>query len=160
MIVGQKTRLRPVERHGLSGIVRWFGDRKVRRHLEACLPFSLTREEHWYEDLPARIQSRQEVVLAVGTRERVHIGNARLQAINWKDRNAEPGIVIGEKGYRNRGYGSDAIGTMLRLAFGEMSLHRAFLRVDADNVRAIRCYEKCGFRQEGRLRDQGFREGR
>ena len=47
---------------------------------------------------------------------------------------------------------------MLNLAFREMNLHRVFLRVDADNARGIRCYEKVGFRHEGTLREVGFRE--
>ena len=50
--------------------------------------------------------------------------------------------------------------TLLRLAFSEMNLHRIHLRVDADNARGIRCYEKCGFRPEGTMRDAIFREGR
>ena len=54
---------------------------------------------------------------------------------------------------------SFAISTLLGLAFGEMNLHRVFLRVDADNGRGIRCYEKAGFRQEGTSREVVFKEG-
>jgi RimJ/RimL family protein N-acetyltransferase len=48
----------------------------------------------------------------------------------------------------------------LGFAFGEMNLHRVFLTVYADNQRAIRCYEKCGFRHEGRQREARFSDGR
>lgn len=70
------------------------------------------------------------------------------------------GIVIGEKEYWNRGYGSDALRTLLRFAFEELNLHRVFLHVFDFNERAIRCYEKVGFRHEGRLRQARFTEGR
>ena len=98
-------------------------------------------------------------MLAIETAEGVHIGNVGLHRIDWKNRNAEPGIAIGEKEYWNRGYGTDAIRTLLGLAFREMNLHRVFLRVDADNARGIRCYEKAGFRQEGTLREAVFKAG-
>jgi diamine N-acetyltransferase len=160
MIAGKTTRLRPIEREDLPRFARWFGDPEVRYHLLVYLPFSLAQEERWYEGLQERLESGKEVVLAIDTAEGVHIGTIGLHDIEWKDRSAELGIVIGDKAFWGQGYGTDAIRTMLRLAFAEMNLHRVFLRVDVDNQRGIRCYEKCGFQQEGRLRDAGFREGR
>ncbi|HIC94568.1 MAG TPA: N-acetyltransferase, partial [Anaerolineae bacterium] len=49
---------------------------------------------------------------------------------------------------------------LLGFAFREMNLHRVYLSVHDYNERAIRCYEKCGFRHEGRLREALFRDGR
>lgn len=159
MIVGEKVRLRPIERDDLPRFVEWFGDPEVRRHLLLYLPFSLAQEERWFEGLIGRLERQEEVLLAIDTTEGVHIGNIGLHAIDWKNRSAELGIIIGEKAYWNQGYGTDAIRTLLGLAFGEMDLHRVFLRVDADNVRGLRCYEKAGFRREGTLRHAVFREG-
>jgi RimJ/RimL family protein N-acetyltransferase len=48
---------------------------------------------------------------------------------------------------------------MLGFAFRELNLHRVQLDVFAFNPRAIRCYEKAGFRHEGTLRDAFFRDG-
>ena len=159
MIVGGKVRLRPVERGDLPRYVEWFGDPEVRRHLMVYLPFSLAQEERWFESLLGRLERREDVILAIETFDGVHIGNVGLHSINWKDRSTELGIVIGEKAYWSQGYGTDAIRTLLGLAFREMNLHRVFLRVDVDNGRGIRCYEKAGFRQEGTSRDAVFREG-
>jgi RimJ/RimL family protein N-acetyltransferase len=159
MIYGEKVQLRPVEREDLPRFVAWFSDPEVRRHLQAYLPFSLSQEERWFEAVQERVQSGDEVLLAIETEGGVHIGNVDLRAINWKDRHAELGIVIGEKSYWGHGYGTDTVRTMLRLAFEEMNLHRVFLRVDADNERGIRCYERVGFQREGTLRHAAFREG-
>ncbi len=158
-MIGEKVRLRPVEREDLPRFVRWFGDAEVRRHLSVYLPLSLVQEERWFERLTERLESGREVVLAIDTLDGVHIGNSGLHAIDWKNRSAELGIVIGEKDYWDRGCGTDAVRLLLRLAFGEMNLHRVYLRVDEDNLRGIRCYEKCGFQKEGLLRDAVFREG-
>lgn len=159
MILGEKVRLRPIEREDLPRFVKWFGDPQVRRHLAVYLPFSQAEEERWFEGHIERQGRQEEVVLAIETLEGVHIGNIGLHRINWKDRNAELGIIIGEKTYWDQGYGSDAICTLLRFAFREMNLHRVYLRVDADNARGLRCYEKAGFRLEGTLRDSVFRDG-
>jgi diamine N-acetyltransferase len=159
-MIGEKVRLRPIERDDLPRFVEWFADPEVRRHLLVYLPFSLAQEERWFEDLQGRLERQEALVLAIETAEGVHIGNLGLQAIDWKNRNAELGILIGEKAYWNQGYGTDAIRTLLGLAFREMNLHRVFLRVDADNARGIRCYEKVGFRRDGTLREAVFKEGR
>ena len=159
MIVGDRVRLRPVEREDLPRFVRWFNDPEVRRYLLMYLPFSLAQEERWYESLLDRLAKGDDVLLGIETAEGVHIGNIGLHSIDWKNRCTELGITIGEKEYWGQGYGTDAIRTLLRLAFQEMNLHRVFLRVDADNERGIGCYEKCGFQRDGTLREAIFREG-
>ncbi len=58
-------------------------------------------------------------------------------------------ILIGERDYWGKGYGTDAMRVMLRYAFDELNLHRVSLRVFGFNQRAIRSYEKCGFAHEG-----------
>ncbi len=156
---GEKARLRPIERTDLPTYVRWFGDSEVRRYLAVYLPFSLAQEERWFEGVLERIERRSDAILAIETEDGVHIGNVGLHAIDWKDRHAELGIVIGEKAYWGQGYGADAIRVLLRVAFQDMNLHRVVLRVDADNARAIRCYQKAGFRNEGTLRENVFRDG-
>lgn len=158
MIIDQ-VQLRPIERDDLPRFVAWFGDPEVRRHLLLYLPFSLAQEERWFENLLERLERQEEVILAIETSDGAHIGNIGLHSIDWKNRSAEMGITIGEKEYWNQGYGTNAIRTLLGLAFREMNLHRVFLRVDADNGRGIHCYEKAGFRQEGTLREVTFKEG-
>ncbi len=66
---------------------------------------------------------------------------------------AELSIWIG-RGYRNGGNGTEALRLALRYAFTELRLHKVYLRVLEYNTRAIRTYEKCGFRVEGILREE------
>jgi len=159
MIVGERVRLHPVKRDDLPRFVEWFSDPDVRRYLDMYLPFSLAEEERWFERLVERMERQEIVMLTIKTCDGAHIGNISLFDINWKDRHAELGITIGDKDYWSQGYGSDAIRAMLRLAFDEMNLHRVFLRVHADNLRGISCYDGVGFEREGTLRESVFREG-
>ena len=157
--MGERVRLRPVERTDLPRFVEWFSDPEVRRYLDMYLPFSLAQEKRWFEQLLERVEQQEVVMLTIETEECAHIGNISLFDINWKDRHAELGITIGDKDYWNQGYGSDAIQAMLRIAFADMNLHRVFLRVHADNFRAINCYAGVGFQREGTLRESVFRDG-
>ncbi|MCP4542145.1 MAG: GNAT family N-acetyltransferase [Chloroflexi bacterium] len=159
MIMGNKVRLRSIERDDLPRFVAWFNDPDIRRHLLMYLPMSLAQEERWFENMLGRLERQTDVLLAIETIDGVHIGNVGLHSIDWKNRNAEFAIAIGEKSHWGQGYGTDATRTILNLAFGGMNLHRVYLRVDTDNPRGIRCYEKVGFQREGIMRHVGFRKG-
>ena len=70
------------------------------------------------------------------------------------------GIQIGERDYWGKGYGTDALRVLLRYAFDELNLQRVSLSVLEGNARAMRSYEKCGFRYEGRERHAWAYDGR
>lgn len=87
------------------------------------------------------------------------IGFIALHSIEWNNQSGECSIGIGEIDYQGKGYGSDALILLLRYAFEELNLYRVSLTVIANNVRAIKAYQKVGFREEGRLRQAVHRDG-
>jgi RimJ/RimL family protein N-acetyltransferase len=88
------------------------------------------------------------------------IGSVRLWRLSAWNRSAMLTIYIGAKDQWGRGRGTDALRLALRHAFGSMGLNRVELHVFAFNTRAIRSYEKVGFRQEGARREALVRHGR
>jgi RimJ/RimL family protein N-acetyltransferase len=88
------------------------------------------------------------------------IGELGLDVLNWSGRDAFVGLGIGETEYWGRGYGTDIMNVLLRYAFTELNLKRVTLTVFEYNPRAIRSYEKAGFRHEGQVRKALNREGR
>jgi len=88
------------------------------------------------------------------------IGELGLDVVNWPGRDAFVGLGIGETEYWSKGYGTDVMSVLLRFAFTEINLRRVTLTVFEYNPRAIRSYEKAGFRHEGHLRNYLNREGR
>ncbi|MCH7511921.1 MAG: GNAT family N-acetyltransferase [Chloroflexi bacterium] len=70
------------------------------------------------------------------------------------------GCWFQNKNNNNWESGGDAIVTLLRFAFHEMNLNRVWLHVFEFNERARASYKKCGFREEGRLRQHYYAEGR
>ena len=87
------------------------------------------------------------------------IGEIGLDVVNWPGREAFVGLGIGETEYWSKGYGTDVMNSLLRFAFMELNLRRVSLGVFEYNPRAIRSYEKAGFRHEGRMRRLLQREG-
>jgi RimJ/RimL family protein N-acetyltransferase len=87
------------------------------------------------------------------------IGFVALHSIEWNNRAGLLSIGIGEPDYRGKGYGSEALRLILRYAFNELNLERVGLDVIANNLAAIRAYERAGFRQEGTLRGAVLRDG-
>jgi RimJ/RimL family protein N-acetyltransferase len=90
----------------------------------------------------------------------VFVGNCGLIDIDWQNRSAEMGILIGEKQYWNQGFGSKAMRLLLKHGFENLNLHRLWLRVFETNQRAIRSYEKAGFTLEGKFREAQFLDGK
>lgn len=70
------------------------------------------------------------------------------------------GIGIGEREFWGRGYGADMMKLCLQYAFTELNVYRVSLGLHEYNPRALRSYEKAGFRLEGRTRKDLRREGK
>ena len=88
------------------------------------------------------------------------IGGLGMDGIDWSARETFVGIFIGEREYWGKGCGTDAMSIMLRYAFTELNLWRVSLGVFDYNPRAVRSYEKVGFRHEGRIRQCLNHEGK
>ena len=77
------------------------------------------------------------------------LGSIGLMHINNVDRTAELGIFIGAMDHLSRGYGSEAITLLLDFGFNQLNLSNIMLKAISFNKRALKAYEKCGFKQFG-----------
>jgi len=78
------------------------------------------------------------------------IGGTGFNGINQANRRATLGIFIGEAEDRSKGYGTEALRLLVDFGFKWLGLNNIDLHVHSSNARAIRCYEKAGFRAYGR----------
>ena len=159
MIRGKKTRLRALEKSDVAKVWEWVNDEEVMWFWgEPCNTQSLAEVEQWFARLQeaAGYSSKQFII---ETEEGIPIGRIFYEYLDIKHNRTELGILIGEKEYWGKGYGTDAIIAFLDYLFNELGLHRVYLHVQSHNTRASRCYKKCGFIQEGILRHNGFARG-
>ena len=86
--------------------------------------------------------------------QRILHWGSRTKPNSRRRKEAELHICIGERKYWGRGLGTEAVLAVLDMAFVDMGLKSIYLRVYRHNLRAIRCYEKCGFKKEAILRNR------
>ena len=139
-------------------IARWSRDSQFWRlaHTDPAFPESAKKIKR---DLEERPIDRLGFSIRTLADERL-IGLIGLYTVFPVQREAFMGIHIGERDYWGKGYGTDALRVLLRYAFDELNLHRVSLSVLEGNERAMRSYEKCGFRYEGRQRQVWAYDGR
>ena len=160
MIYGDRVRLRAPERDDIGRFVKWLNDPEVRDGLLLYLPMSIAEEENWFENMLKRPASEHPLVIEIAQDNNwFPIGNCGVHQIDWRNRSAEVGIVIGEKSFWNQGYGTEAMALLLRHAFETLNLNRISLDVYESNPRAIKAYENVGFVHEGRKRKAMFLNG-
>ncbi|MCL6518577.1 MAG: GNAT family N-acetyltransferase [Armatimonadetes bacterium] len=146
-LVGKKAKLRPLRDDDLERRVKWLNDPETHKLLMGCEPsrqLYLADAQRWRSILES---DPSALVFAIDTIHGRHIGDVDLHNIDKSKKSAKLTILIGDKSYWDRGYGSDVIKTLLDYAFSDLGLESVALRVFAFNKRAMRCYEKCGFRQ-------------
>ncbi len=154
---GEHLYLRPLDIADLELCMRWINDPEILQYLGRRHPMGREQETEWLTD-----QYKNEdhfnlaIVLKDGDR---HIGNCGFNEIDYVNRNAIFGILIGEKDAWNKGYGPEAAGLILDYGFGELGLHRIALEVYSSNPRARKAYEKAGFTLEGTQREAYYRNG-
>ena len=163
MIVGDRVRLRAIERSDLPSYVKWLNDPEVRSSLSLIMPLSQTDEENWFDLLQKRepYERPQAIEIQPDPKkdEWVHVGNIGLFGFDWINRLAEVGLHIGEKKYWDQGFGTRVMKLILKHGFQTLNLNRIWLRVFDYNPRAIRTYEKTGFKVEGKYRQGIFHMG-
>jgi len=151
MIRGRRAALRPLLDSDLPFIRAWNRDLELRRLVEGDYPGGNENLSAWARQVRRSRQRRYFVIVA----DARPIGDVELDHIAWRRGEAELRIRIGERAYWNKGYGTDAVLSVLRHAFFDLGLRTVYLRVFADNLRAMNCYRKCGFTPEGVLERTG-----
>lgn len=142
--------LRLMMREDTELIVAWRNSEAVRRNFIYQELFTREGHESWIRNMVDTGRVVQMIICDTDTDR--PLGSVYIRDIDRHHNKAEYGIFIGEPDARGRGVGTAAARLMLRYCFEEQRLHRVYLRVLAENLQAIRSYEKAGFAREGCLK--------
>ncbi|SHJ72490.1 Protein N-acetyltransferase, RimJ/RimL family [Clostridium amylolyticum] len=159
MYYGNKIKLREYKREDIALAYSYVNDMEVKRLLVTDVPFPTIyeQEESWFESL---LKEKNNYNFAIEDLETgSYIGGCGINNLDWLNRVATIGIMIGDKRYWGKGYGTDAIKVLNKFIFQQMNINKIKLNVFSFNERARKCYEKCGFQVEGILRQELFRDG-
>lgn len=157
-IVGENIYLRAREMEDIDSFVSWLNDEDIRQYLLMTSPINRIRDREFVEQL---YKDDRNMPLGIVLKENDQlIGNIALIKISLPNRNASLGIFIGNKEYWSKGYGTEALNLMVGYAFDTLNLHRIYLTVFEYNKRAMRAYEKAGFKREGIFRDAVYKNGK
>ena len=143
----------------LPGVVRWYRDPEIAR-LTRYQTRQMTQAEieRFFQVRMLAVDALAYTIVELPDWRQ--IGFTTFSALDPDNGSVMFHITVGERDAWGRGLGTETTSLMLEHAFERLALHRVGLTVFSYNVRAIRAYEKAGFRIEGRLRDAIVRDGR
>jgi [ribosomal protein S5]-alanine N-acetyltransferase len=158
-INGKSINLSPLDPEGdLSDYLLWMNDQKITQFMETG-SFATTRRS--LEEYIHKYNASKNLLLGIYPSEvECHIGNITLHMIDYQNRSAEIGIVIGDEASQGKGYAFEAIRLVLNHAFMRLNLHKVCTGMVAANVGSKKVFEKAGFILEGTLRKQFFSKGK
>ncbi|KGK85998.1 GNAT family protein [Clostridium sp. HMP27] len=161
MYYGEKVCLRAYKEEDINIATSFVNDKELKKFLVTTIPFpmSLWEEETWIKSQTAN-QSGEYNFAIEDVKTNKYIGGCGIQKVNWISRVATVGIMIGDKEYWSKGYGTDAMKVLMEFIFENMNINKIRLSTFSFNERARKCYEKCGFKVEGVLKDEIFKEGK
>lgn len=143
--------LRLMTAEDTDNIVTWRNSDAVRTNFIYQKLFTRQSHEQWIETMVNTGKVVQMIICMCKNDKPV--GSVYIRDIDTTHNKGEYGIFIGEPSARGCGVGTAAAKLMVQYAFEKLKLHRLFLRVFADNSRAIGSYEKAGFVKEAYLKD-------
>ena len=157
-IHGKLVTLRAPELSDASELHRWSNDPEIWNMLGGWhFPYSSISTEDWIKS--KRNGSLTDHVFCIDIPSDGIIGTVNIINIDWKNKNAFYGILIGKSNLRGKGYAFDALMAIMRYAFMDLGLNRLDTDIISYNVRSLQFHLKGGWKQEGVRRNWFYRNG-
>jgi len=159
LIEGRLVTLRHHLPTDLASVIRWYADPEIARLTRyQTRPMSRAEAERFFH---SRLLAPDALAYAIVERATNQlVGFTTFSSLDPDNGSVLYHITIGERDAWDRSLGTQTTELMLGHAFERLELHRVGLTVFAFNERALRAYQKAGFRIEGRLREAVLRDGR
>lgn len=160
MIDGLKVRLRELRLEDVEEIMKHWNRLELRKYLALMTPHSATDEEQFVKGTWDGFRKLTRFAFGIEViAEKLLIGVAELTNVEWINRHAVVGISIFNSSYHGKGLGTEALQLLLWYGFSVLNLRSVHLSVYAYNERAIKSYQKIGFKEIGRLREARYWHG-
>jgi RimJ/RimL family protein N-acetyltransferase len=152
LLRGERVWLRPLEERDLPAYLAGINDTEVGGWAGYRMPLSVEQARGWLEHVRGQARSNEGYFFAVcELGDDRFIGTVWLKNVSVHDANGELAIFM-DRDHIGSGWGTDAATVLLTFAFRNVGMERVYLVAYAGNKRAIRSYEKLGFKHEGLMR--------
>ena len=148
--------IRQFEEKDIPAKVRWVNDPKNNTYLHYDLPLQEDKTLRWFDSHKGEDTRYDAVIEADG----VPVGLIGLLDVDQKNKKAEYYILLGENSYKGKGIAKKASELLLDHAFNTLHLNRVYLYTEVENISAQRLFERVGFKEEGRVRQDLFSKER
>lgn len=158
-LAGERVALRPLAIENAAALAAWMNDEEVTYFMfTGQRPMTVAQVA---EEIRRQTENPANTVFLVEHRETgTPIGYAGLYDIHPTAHKAEFRILLGVKEFWNKGYGTEVTELLTFYGFDRLNLNKVWLGVIDENKGAVRAYEKVGFRVEGQLRQELYRNSR
>ena len=161
MIRGELVTLTALDPANAETVRGWISDPAINEWMvSGHVPVSALAERAWYA------HAEQDIADGTAYNFEIHanddsrlVGHCGLEHIDRFDRHGEIGIVIGQRAEHGKGFGRDAIVTLLRFGFETLGLNTVRIRAIAGNERAVALYRSVGFSDIGIYREGRYVRG-
>lgn len=156
MIANKKIRLRPKKIADAFNNYQWQTDPELVK-LDAASMIN-SSFVHYLSLYLAELKypSPQRKSFAIEASNGDHIGNCSYYDVNRRKSEAQLGIMIGDRNYWSKGYGTAAVITLLGHIFANTEINRVYLKTLVSNIRAQKCFRKCGFIFQNHIKSDGY----
>lgn len=161
MYYGDKVCLRAYREDDIAKATNFVNDKELKKFLVTTIPFPITiwEEESWVKSQISNNNGTYNFAID-DIKSNKYIGGCGIHSVDWLSRVATVGIMIGDKEYWGKGYGTDAMKVLIKFLFDDMNINKIRLSTFSFNERAIKSYKKCGFEIEGVLKEEIFKDGK
>lgn len=156
-LVRGDTYLRQVEEKDLAILKQWRNDWAIRSVTREYRLLTDADQAQWYESLAKK--PPEHLMFVIESRG-VRLGCCGLTYIDFKNRNAEVSIYIGEEVQREKGVGGSVLRMLEDYAFGELGLHKIWAEVYSWNTASQKLFESFGYALEARIPSRVWRDGK
>lgn len=146
--------LRELRESDLEKINMWRNDFDLKKlTLGIRFPITMALDIKWFQTVSSDTQNKA-VYFAIETIEDKFVGLIQLMSIDWINRTADVGIIIGDKNSRGKKIGYKSLKLLLNYAFNVLNLYKVSSHISELNDISISLFKSCGFIEEGKLKEQ------
>ena len=142
---GDLVHIREKEIEDIADEYSWRTDEELSR-LDATRPLTMSYDDFFrYSKEEMKFPNYKSKKLALDTKDNIHIGNVMYYDYSISNKQTELGIMIGDKNYWGKGYGTEAVQLLLEYLFSVLNLKRVYLHTLSWNYRAQASFIRAGF---------------